>query len=474
MIDPGLLNSIANPQVLKMGNPLDDASNALNAVLLKEKVTDLRGKRRRTDARNSLAQMPGVMNDDGSVNRPVYRKNAIAGGYADLLPEQEDQWMQEDKAVAELGNFKADSAKTMADTGLVQTNTIAKKMESLKPLLGTVQNAQQYVQLVHSDPDISRSLTERQMGPEQLMNALSRLTPQQFQQFILAQRVGDKESMQNHFVTANKGGTGGIYQMPQYGDVGTPKEVANWKVTENPNSIPKHWVQDVIPGTNQVINKVVKPGDVTNTKPPAQDPAAKAEALARTKRAQAASAVAAEVKKFGGGQVLVHPETGDIEIQGVMPMSPTAQRRLDLLAGELGGQLEMVPGQNPRVVLYSDTTLGQVQSTLRMKQQDRNSLTWEVGANGVRRMVPKAEGVIQMPDAPKTVDPVKLRAQARSQAIAEARAIGIFDQATIDQMADGFYQQYLDTPGAGYGGKDAATRLADEMRADREARRGVK
>lgn len=470
MIDPGLLNSIANPQVLKMGNPLDDASNALNAVLLKEKVTDLRGKRRRTDARNSLAQMPGVMNDDGSVNRPVYRKNAIAGGYADLLPEQEDQWMQEDKAVAELGNFKADSAKTVADTGLVQTNTIAKKMESLKPLLGTVQNAQQYVQLVHSDPDISRSLTERQMGPEQLMNALSRLTPQQFQQFILAQRVGDKESMQNHFVTANKGGTGGIYQLPQYGAVGTPKEVASWKVTENPNSIPKHWVQDVIPGTNQVINKVVKPGDVTNTKPAVLTPQEKADLKSMEDKGKAAAIVATEISRKTGVKVKVHPETGQIEVIGGKVLNPWKLNEIENIANRLaaGGEI-LNEGGGYRIGLADGTTPAGVQARIR---QD-NTLAWEIGENGVKRSVVAAPGIIQQPVAPRETSPEKIRAWALTTATSWG-ARNFKSEAEIIQYADMLYNDRMSRPGAGYGGEDAATRLADEMRADREARRGVK
>lgn len=445
------------PATFKFGNPLEDTSNALNTVLMMEKATDLRAKRRRGEARNSLMQTPGVMKDDGTIDRPTLRTAAVKGGYGEFIPDWEEQWAKDDENVANVGKIKADTLKSAADASKTQADDIAKRLETTSKMLGLIQSPQQYVEFVTKDPVLGQSLTERGMGAEQLMMALGKMSPEQFQRFLVDQRVGADKALQNHYVTANKGGTGGIYQMPAYG-AGAPKEVANWKVTENPNSFSKHWVQDVIPGTNQVVNRVVKPGQITNTKPVGPSAEDKALTKAIADKTKAAAALVPELNKMGGGRFVVHPETGDIEIIGGQPMSPVAQRRLDLLAGEYGAQIEMVPGQNPRIVLNDGTTLGTVQSIQRAK----NSLVWERGPNGVERLTNRTEGVERRPIEPKEKSAVDIRTQAISKALAWAKATYETDDGKIQAKIDEFYQDLISRPGAGYGGPS----LREQLKAD--------
>lgn len=284
---------------------------------------------------------------------------------------------------------------------------------------------------------------------------------------------GAKVASEQHVIQTNAGDRTEFRSYPAHaGSTAQPlTNLGSTPTGKNPNASSGHWVEDYNPVTKQVTHRIATPGMPTTPRPPAVSPQDRAMAAEFKSRAQAASLIATQLNtKIGGGMFVVNPDTGDIEIKGGQPMSPVAQRRIDMLAGKLGGYIETVPGQNPRVVLNNGTTLGSVQGILR----DQGNLVFERGPNGVERLVHREEGVERRPVEPKKVDPVKLKMKAQADANAMAKTLMIFDQREIEQMADHLYQEYLSTEGAGYAGPDAATKLLEEMKADREARRRKK
>lgn len=182
------------PATFKFGNPLEDTNNALNTVLLMEKMTDNRAKRRRTEGRNSLMKTPGVMNDDGSINRGKVKLAARDNDLSDLIPEYEEQWAKDDLNVANARKHEAEVGQVQANISKTQADDAAKRLENIGKMLSLAQTPQQVVDFITKDPVIGASLADRNMGPEQLNAAFSKMDPAQFQQVKNQMMMGAKDA----------------------------------------------------------------------------------------------------------------------------------------------------------------------------------------------------------------------------------------------------------------------------------------
>ena len=474
---------IANPTPVKMPNQMEMMGGFLQNALIIDKMNESQRERQDIEAANAMYRQH--MRPDGTFDAPGFKYGMAQANRGGALPA----WEKTQGEIAKLGS-EAEGIDTRSVEQEMKTFQTIVKSVSPDPAHGPAQY-RDAVAMLAKGPAMSRYLTTRGVSPDEFLQRAEAQLQQavgagQWERLYKSVVLSPDAATEQKYVTVNRGDTQDVVSMPSHGfGPATPKTVYSGTVKEKPSSrfIPTsngdgtvtwnrvtpgmtttppatpHWATDYNPdGT--VKHVTVKPGDVTHPAPK-ESPDAKAMRVERTKRAEAAALIAGEIAKLGGGRPVISPGTGEIEIQGAQPMSPVAQRRMDNLAVGLGGYLEMMPGQNPRIVIPPGTTAAQVQAKINAQIKEKNNLTWERGANGVRRMVPKAPGVIQQPIAEKKESPVKLRAKARASALAWAKQTMTTDEREIERMTDVFYNDYLRRPGAGYGGPSLRDSLRD-------------
>jgi len=447
-IDP----TLARPAAFDPGNPLADMTTYLNNALMMDKIGEAKVGRQRIANRNAL--MKRHVKPDGTykLGDIVYDAAQNEMGYD--IPDIEEE-------IGKIDKLRSETAENTATAQKSQAETVVKMLEADKEMLGSVRTPQQLIehyQQRFNDPILGPYMRSRGMDPDKTLAHIQQIrTPEQLNQFILAEQGGLDKVLKSHYVETNQGGTGAIYRMPEFGTA-PPTKVAEWDVTKDPNRSAGHWVEDYDPKNHTVTHRPATPGMVTRPKPTAANTPPEVKEL--QERAKAAAILATEITRQTGVRVKVHPETAQIEIEGGNVLNPWVRNKIDNIARNLaGGALISNEGTNPRVDLQPNTTSTGV--TARVRQD--NTLTYERGENGVERLVPKAPGVIRQPVAEKEKSPVELRARARSQAIQAAKDAALMGvELDVDILTEAYYQDYLKRPGAGYGGPS----LRDQLKSD--------
>lgn len=418
MLDP----TIANPATLKLGNPLDDMTTALNNALMMEKMGDARRTRRKSESRNALLKK--YTRPDGTIDREGLMYGAAQGDMGEMIPELQEDFDKHDKYQAEIADKQAGIQKTQADT-------VGQSMKNLVDVLPMIQTPQQYVDFIGKDPVLGPALQQRGMD----LNKILAMPQPQFTELLNKQIIGAKDYLKKHYIEVDKGGTGGIYQMPEYG-TGAPKQVATWNVTKDPNAGAGHWVQDWQPdGT--VRNVPATPGMVTRPKPtPTLEERELAKELAE--RSRAAALVSQVVAKKYGLRTDVLPGSGDLRVTLTKPLTEKErwmlQKELDGISGAITDGVGPDGKPITKIELNMHTTAKQIRDQF---------------------------GEILAPKAPKQMTEVELRAKARAQAAQLAKTMMIFDEGKINQMTEHIFQDLMSRQGAGPGGPS----LRDELKA---------
>lgn len=255
---------IANPTPLKLnlGDPIEDFNNYLLAGTRMSAMADARRTQANKVVLNNLIKKHTDKN--GELNFNALRYDAAQIGIGDVnqgltedmlkntksqgeirYKDAETNWKQEQakSEIAEQGVKNATKNKTVQETFEKAWNNHKQKLNGIStdPAVATEQLIQ-WTKENFADPDIGPVLRGRGQTPEsavaELQANLSKLSPEQFGQYLLRLSDGNAVASEKHTTVVDNGGTNTMVETNTHnlGGASKPDTLQTWKVTESPKA----------------------------------------------------------------------------------------------------------------------------------------------------------------------------------------------------------------------------------------------
>src|SRR3990167_2814140 len=235
-IDPQLLNALANPQQMKIADPMEQYGAMLKNAMMMGNIQKSRQEQYDIDVMDNAAKL--------FPNDPAGFRSHLAQNRGSMLPIYDEQTAKIGHLKAQTGKETTIEAKTHEELMGERYKNSALRMRGVSttdPLAGY----NQYAALLGdeiNDPVTVEDARRRKIDPYEvakrtLADAKQHAMggPDTWGRFVLGQAEGLKVAMQKHFITSNVGGNTVIQSMNAFGDP-NPQTISNLKHTIDPSA----------------------------------------------------------------------------------------------------------------------------------------------------------------------------------------------------------------------------------------------